>query len=714
MRSTRLPISARTMKPQCTREEISKGLVLVGLKRGDVVFSHGYVGQDGYLQSGYNTDIMFQSVWGAFQDVIGKEGTLVVPTFTYSFCRREQFDPDHTPSRCGMFTEMLRLRPDARRSRDPIFSVVAIGRLANELTSNVPAECFGKNSCWERFLQAKGVFCSLKFNHLSSFTRYVERCLNVPYRYDRVFTGVLKSQGQLKKGVAINFCRDFSSPNTKASVECLEELTRKRNLVRGVSVGHDVIKFIRATDVYDLIKDELKTNPWLLTVSAKTEKSSDTILPAETTRFRISLNDNASMKQMIMGLWWLPRDLISDGYDVALEALSKQVPMTIHQYPTGTRCFTWIIPEKWTCYEAYLETLGGKQLFSYADNPLHVISYSLSFEGEVSRNELFDHLHVHPKIAEATPFEFKYYEHDWGLCCSKNLKDSLTDDNYRVRIKTNWSYGTLKVGEVVASGESEKSIILCAHLCHPAMVNDDLSGVVVGIEIMRRLLARPNLRYTYRLLILPETIGSAGYLSHNEHLIPKMKGGFFLDMLGTNHPHSLQHSLFKESEIDRCCELIVLSKDKHAWVDDYARIVLNDERMFNAPGIKIPMVSISRTLPKSHPDTPYREYHSSFDTPDRTNFSNMEKSRDLVLDIIEMLEKNRTPQPRFKGEIFCSRFSRIDYNKMFDLVQDVSCRIDGQKDIADLSHETGIEFHRVSRFLDILEQEELIEWKNSR
>ena len=136
--------------------------------------------------------------------------------------------------------------------------------------------------------------------------------------------------------------------------------------------------------------------------------------------------------------------------------------------------------------------------------------------------------------------------------------------------------------------------------------------------------------------------------------------------------------------------------------------------MFNAPGIKIPMVSISRTLPKSHPDTPYREYHSSFDTPDRTNFSNMEKSRDLVLDIIEMLEKNRTPQPRFKGEIFCSRFSGIDYNKMFDLVQDVSCRIDGQKDIADLSHETGIEFHRVSRFLDILEQEELIEWKNSR
>ena len=56
----------------------------------------------------------------------------------------------------------------------------------------------------------------------------------------------------------------------------------------------------------------------------------------------------------------------------------------------GTHCWTWIIPEKWTCHEACLETLEGKKLISYDDHPLHVVYYSLPFEGVVSREELFN------------------------------------------------------------------------------------------------------------------------------------------------------------------------------------------------------------------------------------------------------------------------------------------------------------------------------------
>jgi len=239
------------------------------------------------------------------------------------------------------------------------------------------------------------------------------------------------------------------------------------------------------------------------------------------------LSNDATMKDIINSLWFLPRDIISNGYDIALNELANVVPMSIHEYPTGTNCWNWTIPQKWTCNEAYLETIDGRRIFSYTDNPLHVVSYSLPFEGEILREMLFKHLHVHHIIPEATPFRFKYYDRDWGLCCSKILKESLHDEKYRVKIDTIFEDGTFKVGEVFAQGKSKLDIILCAHLCHPAMVNDDLTGVVVGIEVMRTLLARKNLRYNYRFLIVPESIGSIAYLSHNEENIKKMHGGYF-------------------------------------------------------------------------------------------------------------------------------------------------------------------------------------------
>lgn len=426
--------------------------------------------------------------------------------------------------------------------------------------------------------------------------------------------------------------------------------------------------------------------------------------------FSIHFREKASMQEMVQELWSLPRDIVSDGYDAALEALSGQLPMNIHAYPTGTECFTWVIPEKWTCHEAYLENLAGEPLFSYKDNPLHVVSYSLPFTGEVAREELFNHLHVHPRLPDAVPFVFKYYERDWGLCCSQAMKDSLKDDYYRVTINTDFSYGTLKVGEVVVAGESDDCFVLCAHLCHPAMVNDDLSGVVVGLEVMRELMVRKGLRYTYRFLILPETIGSAAYLSQNQDLITTMRGGLFLEMLGSPHPHALQLSLAGNTQVDKCVQLVVKEHDPASWTGDFLTVILNDERMFNAPGIGVPMLSLSRVLPPGNNDYPNREYHSNLDTPENINFQNLEDSRELVLKIIEAWEANRIPQPKFKGELFFSRFRGIDYATMRKDLHQIMFSLDGHQSIADIAWNTGINFSRVKYILDVFEREGLIKY----
>jgi len=420
----------------------------------------------------------------------------------------------------------------------------------------------------------------------------------------------------------------------------------------------------------------------------------------------------STMLDLINELWFLKRDIVSTDFDRALLRLAEEVPMTIHEYPTGEECWTWRIPEKWTCHEAYLETLNGVRLIDYQHHPLHVISYSLPFEGVVSREELLQHLHIHPTHPEAIPFVFKYYQRDWGLCASQTLRDSLADEKYRVVIRTSFETGTLKVGEVIIPGESQKTFVLVAHLCHPAMVNDDLTGVVVGIDVARSLLQNPRPHYTYRLLILPETIGSVAYLSHNEHLIPDMVAGLFLEMLGNDSPHALQTSLTPESQADRCLCSAFRYLDVSGYIGAYRKVVPNDERQFNAPGVRVPMLSISRVEKPSFPPRPYPQYHSSLDTPAIVTQERLENSRQLILSMIDAWELNQYVVNKFKGEIFCSGYGIwIDYQtnpegslRLFEIME----RCDGEHTVADIANELDISFQSVWEVIDQFLSKDLV------
>jgi aminopeptidase-like protein/aminoglycoside N3'-acetyltransferase len=694
-----------------TKDDLKKALVLVGIQKGDIVFCQLGVSKLGTPKEISEGKSKFDVIYEAITETIGPQGTLLTPTFSYSFCKGEVFDPQETPSDVGYFGEALRKMKGAKRSLDPIFSVAGIGPMVDELLDDLPNDCYGKDCVYDRLRQRNAKQCNIGIDlFCTSLNHHTEQVSGgVPHRFLKLFSGYIKKGGKLVKENWIYMVRiwgEFSKP----VFDKLEPDASSLNLCRSANVGLGRVICARFQDLYDLYRSKLSENPWYLAQGPACDPLESERKRVGVKKYDIDMPENASIEQMVRALWRLPRDIVSDGYDAALDALSKQAPMTIHEYPTGTECFTWIVPEKWTCHEAYLETIDGRRLFSYSDNPLHVVSYSLPFEGEVSREGLFKHLHVHRRLAEAIPFVFKYYERDWGLCCSKVLKDSLTDERYRVVIKTDFSYGTLKVGEIVVPGESEECFVLCAHLCHPCMVNDDIVGVAVGIDVMRELLKQKKLRYTYRFIILPETIGSAAYLSRNEALIPKMTGGLFLDMLGTSYPHMLKLSIGGDVQIDECIHLIVKEHDPRTWLGDPINNLMNDERMFSSPGIGVSMLSLSRIIPRHEIDFPYREYHSSFDTPENANFPNMYDSRDLVLKIINALEENHVPKPKFKGELFCSRFNGIEYSTMWRDIFNVIFRLDSQRTVADIAQQSGMSFKRVREILDILEKEKLIEW----
>lgn len=699
-----------------TRGQMAEAIAKAGVCSGDVVFSHSNVGFFGIPEAGRAAEAVYETILGAFLDVLGEEGTLAVPTFSYSFCRNECFDPDHTASTCGMFTEMLRKDPRARRSWDPIFAVAAVGRRAEELTSDAPVECFGESSFWARFLRADGIICNLNFDAGSTFIHYVERRLNVPYRYDKLFTGTFMVRGERRRGAAVYFCQDLTNEDTVAAFEPFDELARQRGVVRECPVGRGAVVALRAADTYAVIEEGLKNNNWLLTRAARGGRAPVLLKRSDTARFRVALPADASMRDTVSALWRLPRDIISDGYDAALEALQRQVPMKVHEYPTGTHCSTWIVPEKWTCHEARLETVDGRRLFSYEDHPLHVLSYSLPFEGEVSREELLAHLHVHPVLDDAVPFEFSYYDRVWGLCCTRKQREALTEDRYRVVLKTSFSYGTLKVGEIVVPGRHPESIVLCAHLCHPAMVNDDLAGVAVLMDVARALRKRSGLRYTYRFLLVPENIGSIAYLSHHREQIPLMRGGLFLEMLGLRYPHALQKSFAGDTECDVCFEGVLREHDPDGWTGPFRGVILNDEKQFNAPGVRVPMLSLSRVLPRGEAGWPYPEYHSSRDNFDFTDFDRLCSSRDLVLRMLDALERNLVPVNRFMGEVFLSRYGlHVDWRTGWE-EREALFRIlnhtDGTRTVAGIAAACGLPFPTVLRALDELSRHGLVAYRD--
>jgi aminopeptidase-like protein/aminoglycoside N3'-acetyltransferase len=705
------------------RSDFVKALRAVGIASGDVVYfqvNHETLGPAEGVEGVEGDEALAALLLDGLREAVGPGGTIVTPTYTFSFCRQQIFDPDASPTSPGpwnTFTalpELVRRQPGAIRSRDPIFSNAGIGPRAAELLENAPPVCLGDDSVHARLRRVGGKICILGVGlYEAIFRHYVESVCRVPWRFDKLFTGKIREKGvERKEGWLYNV--RIAAPNGNPAGEALEALARRTGVCRVAAVGAGEMVCVDAEEYWRLASSELARDPWNTAKGpagdALAIEEARTGGPAAAA----SLPPNASMRQIIDGLWRLPRDIVSNGFDAALRALARQVPMTIHEYPTGMEAWTWVVPEKWTCQEAYLETLDGRRLFSYADHPLHVVSYSLPFDGVVTREELFSHLHVHPRIPDAVPFIFKYYERDWGLCCSQVQRDALVDERYRVVIRSTFSYGTLKVGEIVIPGATDDCVVLESHLCHPHMVNDDMAGVALTVDVARALFARKDRRYTYRLLIVPETIGTVAYLSRNGHLIPKMKTGLFLEMLGTRHPHSLQSSLFADSEADLCFGMALRERDPEGWVGAFRMIIGNDEKQFNGPGVRVPMLSLSRVLPRSDPDHPYREYHSSHDTPEILSEKNLEASRDMVLAMLDTLEANRVPVNKFQGEAFCSRYGvHVDWYKdreghmAFFSVMD---RIDGTRSIAEIAREIGASFGTVRRIVELLAQRGLVEW----
>jgi aminoglycoside 3-N-acetyltransferase len=189
--------------------DIVEAFKLCGVRRGDVLMLHSDAIVLAQLPP-MTVEQRFDVLFDALDEVLGPNGTLVLPTFTYSFTKGEPFDPATTPSTVGLLTEAFRTRPGVRRSRDPIFSMAARGRLADRFAEAATDDCFGPGSAFALLAQHDAWLAALGCSFRPTFVHYVEQLAGVDYRYFKTFSGVLHYAGAETPASVRYFVRDVT------------------------------------------------------------------------------------------------------------------------------------------------------------------------------------------------------------------------------------------------------------------------------------------------------------------------------------------------------------------------------------------------------------------------------------------------------------------------------------------------------------------------
>ncbi|WP_052338813.1 DUF4910 domain-containing protein [Anaerobiospirillum succiniciproducens] len=221
-----------------------------------------------------------------------------------------------------------------------------------------------------------------------------------------------------------------------------------------------------------------------------------------------------NLKELYEELFPLCRSITGPAYEQSLEILKKYVPFTIESFPSGSKVNDWTVPEGWSLNRATLKDSQGNIILDTHQNPLHVLNFSEPFTGKVSFEDLKEHLFFDKNNPDAIPYTTSYYKPRWGLNISYKQFQELKDDEYEVCIDTiKDTNGSLKVGICDLKGDSDKIIQISSYLCHPNMLNNELSGPLALVCLYLLLKSLPKRRYSYRFVIHPESIGSIAYLS---------------------------------------------------------------------------------------------------------------------------------------------------------------------------------------------------------
>ncbi len=391
-------------------------------------------------------------------------------------------------------------------------------------------------------------------------------------------------------------------------------------------------------------------------------------------------------------LFYINRSITGNGVRETLKSISKKVDnFQIREVPSGTKCFDWVVPEEWNVKDAFVKDEKGNKIIDFKENNIHLMGYSKPIDKVISYDELINKLYTLPRFPNAIPYITSYYKKDWGFCVTENQKNNLKNQNYHVKIDSSFSNGSLSYGEVLIKGKSKKEIIFSTYICHPSLANDNLSGPVLATYLAMHLQKIKNLRFSYRFIFIPETIGAIAYLNENLNNLKKNTyAGFILTCVGDNNNYSYLSSRSGESICDKVA-LHVLDNLKIKFKKYSFHERGSDERQYSSPGIDLPFCSVMRSKYGE-----FDEYHTSLDNLDFISSEGFEGSFNIYKKIIHVFENNYTYKTMILGEpqlgkrgLYPNTSTKKSHNEVKDLMNLISYS-DGKKSLLEIANEIKV------------------------
>ena len=385
------------------------------------------------------------------------------------------------------------------------------------------------------------------------------------------------------------------------------------------------------------------------------------------------------------------RSITGDGFRLSLEMIREQVPeMQVFEVPTGTQVFDWTIPREWNIRGGWIRNKQGETIIDFRNSNLHVLGYSVPIHQTVSREELLEHVYTQPEQPDWIPYVTSYYKERWGFCMSERQKQQLTDEEYEVCIDSTLADGSLTYGELIVPGETDEEIFFSTYLCHPSMANNELSGPCLMTALIKYVQSLKSRRYTYRFIIVPETIGSITYLSRNLKTMQQhVKAGFVLSCVGDDRTYSMVSTKYEDTLADRVLENVL-----RFHYPDYIRYSFmkraSDERQYGSAGVGLPVCAFCRS--KYHE---YPEYHTSADNLSLISPEGLQGSYEVMVKVIDALEHNRhycmtVPcEPQLGKRGLYPTISQKGTYAAFRAMQHFTAYADGRNDLIDISNLIG-------------------------
>lgn len=411
-------------------------------------------------------------------------------------------------------------------------------------------------------------------------------------------------------------------------------------------------------------------------------------------------------------LFHINRSLSGEGVRKTLAYLKNINPeLQVKSFKIGSKAFDWVVPDEWNIRDAWVKNSSGEKIIDFQKTNLHVLGYSKPVHKKISLKELDQYLYSLPEQPSAIPYVTSYYKKRWGFCLSHNLRKQLKEETYEVFIDSDFSKGELNYGELKIQGETEKEVLLSCNICHPSLANNELSGPTILTAISEWLLSRDNLKYSYRILFIPETIGSIAYLSENLGDLQKnVIAGFAAYCMGDEKNFSFISTPHENRYSDRVVEHVY----KNYTDGNFKKLPFthrgSDERQYCSPRVDLPVNGVCRSKSGM-----YSEYHTSLDDLSVISPIGLQGGYDILSHCIQVLEHDNI----YSNTVFCEpqlgsrglypTLSTKEEVNSKKYLMNIIAYSDGERSVIDIANILNISMLELLPYIQILVKANIIE-----